>query len=151
MRVIRFVNKPFNQQSFNQNDVPARQAIKAFYAKRNQPLEDNADRFGVDLVGNDNSFMVEVEIRTHWNGAKYPYQKVNVLERKKAMLLNNNVSLMVLNADCSQAVCIEPNVLRKYLVDANRKVKRCNCGLEGFRDDYIYEIPLEECKKVTLN
>ena len=75
-------SKIFQQSLHDENDLPARKVVKEFYARIGIMLIDNPDKYGVDLITEDDSLCVEVERRMVWNTDEFPFADVNFLQRK---------------------------------------------------------------------
>ena len=75
-------SKPFDATLHEENDLPARAVVKQFYARLGYALEDNPDKYGVDLVMGDYKISVEVERRPVWESGEFPFVMVNFLQRK---------------------------------------------------------------------
>jgi len=83
-------SKPFEQSLHDENDLPAREVVKKFYADTfGAVLLDNPDRYGVDLVTTDYKLSVEVERRPVWESGEFPFDKVNFLQRKVKFFVNS--------------------------------------------------------------
>jgi hypothetical protein len=75
-------SKPFDKSLHDQNDLPAREVVKEWYGRIGIRLIDNPDKYGVDLITEDDSLCVEVERRMVWNTEEFPFADVNFLQRK---------------------------------------------------------------------
>jgi hypothetical protein len=82
-------SKPFEQSLHDENDLPARGVVKQFYARMGYALEDNPDKYGVDLVTSDYKLSVEVERRPVWESGEFPFVMVNFLQRKTKFFVNS--------------------------------------------------------------
>lgn len=83
-------SKPFEQSLHDENDLPAREVVKKFYADRfGATLLDNPDKYGVDLVTGDYKMCVEVERRPVWESGDFPFVMVNFLQRKTKFFVNS--------------------------------------------------------------
>ena len=81
------MRKKFSQELFDENDDACRNAAE--YIKEDlgiDALEDNPNKYGVDLIGTlDGEFVsyVEVERKHGWKGETFPFSTVNLPARKK--------------------------------------------------------------------
>ena len=97
------VKKRFCRDLFKENDGPARAAGKRYWqAAEGVRVEDNADRYGPDLIVHTmlGSFFCEVEIKKAWKGKEFPYDTLQIAARKgKYLDAALPVSYIVFNDD----------------------------------------------------
>lgn len=75
------IHKPFDKILFNENDKLARQITKDFYKRQyDLALEDNSNKYGADLRWN--KMLFECEIKRVWDGDVFPYNTIQIPERK---------------------------------------------------------------------
>lgn len=122
--------KPFDAKLFRQNDPKSRKVVKTYFAKRGMVLEDNLDKFGVDLISKDDTLHIEIEHRLVWDSADFPFAEVNVPERKAKFFVENHICYVILSKNYTHIGMIDGQTLRKYLTDdtltesANRFIKK---------------------------
>jgi hypothetical protein len=122
--------KEFSKSLFQRNDPKSRQVVMEYFKRQKVALEPNQNKFGVDLIAKDGSMSVEVEHRNSWQSVEFPFDTVNVPERKAKYFVENNVHYAILSKDYTQIGLIDGKTLRKYIVDetltecANKFVKQ---------------------------
>jgi len=89
-------------------------------------LVENEDIYGVDLVAyKDNKKIgyVEVEVRNSWKTDLFPFDTLNVPERKRKLLINNMKTYFIsVNKNGSMAfICTAKRVLASDLQESKNK------------------------------
>lgn len=107
--------KPFDKSLYRKNDPKSRKVVKKYFLKQNIILEDNPNKFGVDLISKDATLQVEVEHRLVWKSVEFPYEEINVPERKAKYFVENHICYVILSYDYSHIGMIDGKTLRKYL------------------------------------
>lgn len=136
-------HKEFSLALFRQNDPKSRKVVKEYFNRNNIPLEDNIDKYGVDLMSKDGTLQIEVEHRLVWDGAEFPFDEVNVPERKAKYFVENHICYVILSKDYSHIGLIDGKTLRKYLTidslqeSSNRFVKK---------GEMFFKVPKSEFK-----
>lgn len=104
-------------------------------------VEDNPDKYGVDLFvrGGLADRAIEVEVKRVWTGATFPWNTVQLPERKHKYLLQGlPVEYWLLNNDLTSAIVIYGSSLSKYEpVEVPNKYLR--------KGERFYQIPVNEC------
>lgn len=136
-------HKRFNKALFKNNDPQSRRIVKEYLAKQNILVEDNPDKFGVDLISKDGTLQVEVEHRLIWQDEDFPYSEVNLPERKAKFFVENHIAYCILSADYSHVGMIDGKTLMRYIVDENLKESSNKYVKSG---EYFYKIPVEVFK-----
>lgn len=139
--------KKFNKSLFQQNDPKSRRVVKEYFAKQGIVLKDNDNKFGVDLVSEDQTLQVEVEHRLIWETDEFPYEEINVPERKAKFFVDNSVSYVILSKDYSRAGMIDGKELRKHIVDDNLRESSNKYVKVG---EYFYKVPKQAFKWTKL-
>jgi hypothetical protein len=139
--------KKFDQKLFNENDPKSREIIINFFKKYNVFLKDNNDKYGVDLVSEDNSVKFELERRLVWNKTEFPFSDVNLPERKAKFFLENNVSYIIISKDYSHIGVIMGDVIKSYLTDNNLKESANKFVSKG---EMFYKLPKSKFKWIKL-
>lgn len=122
--------KKFSKTLHNQNDPKSRKIVKEYFKKNDILLEDNPDKYGVDLLSKDRTLQIEIEHRLVWTDPEFPFEEVNVPERKEKYFLENHICYVILSRDYSHIGMIDGKTLRKYLTydtlkeSSNRLVKQ---------------------------
>lgn len=113
--------KPFSASLHKKNDPKSRRVVKEYLQKKDIDLEDNPDKYGVDLISKDGTVKVEVEHRLSWQGPEFPFNEINVPERKGKFFGDKEVSYAILNKEYTHIGIIPNKKLRKYLTAENLK------------------------------
>ena len=87
--------KQFDQKLFNQNDPKSRAVVKQYLANNGIEVNDNANKYGVDLVSENGEVKIEVERRLVWKSERFPFSEINLPERKAKFFKENNVSYWI--------------------------------------------------------
>lgn len=109
--------KQFDKSLYRKNDPKSRKVVKKYFLKQNIILEDNPNKFGVDLISKDATLQIEVEHRLVWKSVDFPYEEVNVPERKLKYFVENHICYVILSYDYSHIGMIDGKTLRKYLTE----------------------------------
>lgn len=135
--------KPFSRALHQKNDPTSRRVVKEFFLKNKMPLEDNPNKYGVDLISADKTLQIEVEHRLVWEDSEFPYDDVNVPERKAKFFVENHICYVILSRDYSHIGMIDGKTLMKYIVDENLKESSNKYVRQG---EYFYKVPKEAFK-----
>lgn len=143
------LHKPFDNGLFDEFDSPARQAAQALLRERNIDCMENPDPYGVDLIMPSKNRGLEVEVKTHWkNGQKrFPFDTVNVLHRKKALLSGPN-TLLILSNDLKGGLLARGEKLVTYMTGEPKSLLVKINGEQFY--DFVYEIPLEAFQYIII-
>lgn len=136
-------HKTFSKALFNGHDPASRRVVKEYLAKNNILVEDNPNKFGVDLISKDGTLQIEVEHRMVWKEEEFPFAEINVPERKGKFFVQECVSYAILSENYSHIGMISGKELKKYIVDENLAENRNRFVKEG---EYFYKIPREAFK-----
>jgi hypothetical protein len=119
----------FNQRLHDKYDIPARAVIRGALGAF---VSDNPDIYAQDLIINDPGFKyqyIEIQVCTMWTCDKYPYEFVNVYERKHKY--PENTLFITLNKKMDAG----------YIFDAksfkNQKPQR----IKKYGREFVYNIP----------
>lgn len=132
------VSKPFNKSLHAKNDPKSRKLVKDFFAERGVKLVDHPNKYDIDLVSDDGSIRVEVEHRLNWDSPEFPYDEVNVPERKAKFFREGKTHYIILSKTYSHIGFISAKAIQKFIKpeclkeSANRFVSE---------DEYFYKIP----------
>jgi hypothetical protein len=137
-------SKPFDSALHEENDIPAREVVKRFYARLGYALEDNPDRYGVDLVMGDYKISVEVERRPVWESGEFPFVMVNFLTRKTKFFVGTPYVLSdyaIVSKDLKRIGIID----QVKIIDAILTTKAMEKPNRYVNDsEYFYEIPRKQ-------
>lgn len=144
--------KPFNQKLFDENDAAARDAVSNFLSSTEDcKVSPNPDQYSVDLLvtGGLADYGVEVEVKRVWKGSHFPWNTVQLPERKrKHMKLVekgklSRIDYWVLNNELTHAWVIPGELLTRMLPEeVSNKYMR--------RGEKFFAVPVSLCKLVQL-
>ena len=135
--------KPFSKSLHQKNDPQSRKIVKEYLAKQGIIVQDNPDKYGVDLISEDQSLQVEVEHRLSWTNEEFNFDTVNLPERKAKFFVANHIAYFILSCDYSRIGMIDGKTLRNYIVDENLKESSNKYVRQG---EYFYKIPSDAFK-----
>jgi hypothetical protein len=133
--------KPFSPGLFKENDNLARAAGKKYWSKLGYEVWDNPDRYGPDLIVN-NEFYCETEIKRVWKGPEFPYDTLQIAGRKQKFLDSELPCVfMVCNDEQTHAIiATEDEVRNSPLVEVpNRYVHK---------GEYFYQVPVTKVVQI---
>lgn len=135
--------KKFDKDLFEQNDLKSRQVVKKFFLSKNIVVNDNPNKYGVDLISDDGNVQIEIERRPAWTTNNFPYPRVNIPERKTKFFKTDKVSYVVVSNDFSRIGVLPGkkliNFIKKdYLEESSNRL--ISSG------EMFYKIPREEFK-----
>lgn len=138
-------SKVFDQALHDENDLPAREVVKRFYANTfGCDLVDNPDRYGVDLVTTDYKVSVEVERRPVWKSGDFPFVMVNFLQRKTKFFVNSPYVLSdyaIVSEDLKRVGILN----QLQIIDAILTTKATEKPNKYVNDsEFFYEIPRKQ-------
>lgn len=140
--------KAFDARLHSRNDPKTRKLVKKFFKQFNVILTDHVNKYDVDLITEDGQIKVEVERRLNWEGEKFPYDTVHVLERKKKFFLNGDTHYCIISKDNNYLGFISARVIQRYMVDTLLKNNPNKYVQSG---EYVYPIPTAEFEFYKLN
>lgn len=146
------MRKPFDKALFEKNDALARQAVSQFLRAHGIVVRPNPDQYGVDLFeiedfpeGPAPVLGIECEIKRVWSGATFPWDTIQLPERKaKYRSAALDVDYWLLNSECTHAI-----VIPGYLLDEHIPVEVPNKYVS--KGERFYQIPVAQCRKVDLS
>lgn len=131
--------KRFDRELYLLNDQKAKKAVLKYLGKG---WGENPKKTGVDLVNIINTAFVECEIKQRFIGKEFPYETVQLPERK-GKWKDLNIRYFILNKQCTYAIIIYPKSLKdSRLKEVPNKYV--------FKGEYFYQIPVKECDLVKL-
>ena len=140
--------KKFSPSLHNKYDNFGREIVKKFVKDTwNLEAKDNPDQYGIDLViykGEKKVGYAEVEVRTNWKGLEFPFDELNVPERK-GKLFNNDLPSLLFSVNqkgtalmyCTESVLLES---RKE-VSPNKYLK----------NEKFFKIPIKKMRRAELS
>lgn len=133
--------KIFEQSLHDENDAPAREAVKRLYANIGYKLIDNPDKYGIDLIDKEGILSVEVERRLVWNSKEFPFNEVNFLQRKEKFFNISRSKITeyaIVSADFKRAGIIDKKTLMAF-IDLTSPEESPNKYVND--SEYFYKIP----------
>jgi hypothetical protein len=144
---MKGIHKKFSKKLFTENDPQSRKVVKDFFAKYGTILEDNKNDFGVDLVSSDGSIKVEVERRLPWKGKEFPFNEINLPERKARFFSQEGTAYVIVSEDFSRIGFIKGKVIKEFINEDNLKENENRLVKNG---ELFYKIPKEKFKWFKL-
>lgn len=135
------VNKPFSPSLHAKNDPKSRELVKEFFAERGIIINDHPNKYDVDLISSDGLLRVEVEHRMNWKTAEFPFNEINVPERKAKFFKEGKTHYVILSNEYQYLGFISALKIKKFMIpeclkeSSNRFVKS---------NEYFYKIPKTE-------
>lgn len=140
--------KKFDKDLFEKNDPTCRQIVKKFLLKNNIVVDDNPNKYGVDLLSEDESVQIEIEHRLSWVKDEFPYSEINVPERKAKFFSSGKVSYVIVSKNYSHIGVITGEKIKKYINLDNLKESSNKFISSG---EMFYKIPKTDFKWVKID
>jgi len=134
-------SKPFDKQLHANNDPKSRIVVKKFFAERDIILVDHPNKCDIDLITEDGKLRVEVEHRNSWNKRDFPYDEVNVPERKAKFFKDGNTYYVILSKNYKRLGFISAAKIQRFIKLQSPK-ESSNCFMK--KGEYFYKIPQTE-------
>ena len=134
------VRKRFDRSLYKKYDELAKDATRLYHDTIGNPVQDHPDRYKQDLICD--THLVECEVKLVWEGDDFPYDTVQLPERKKKFF-NTSTQFFIWNSTLTRAATfwsddikdLEPvEVPNKYV----------------YKGEYFYQIPLDMVTFVSL-
>ena len=138
------VSKIFNEQDFLDFDVSARAKAKIYLSNAGYKVEDNVDKYGVDLVCECNhgrKFAVEVEVKKGWAG-EFSFPTLHIPFRK-AKFINGSTLFFVFSSNLWSVGIVTSDTLKNSPISEVENYKVL--GKEKF-----FDVPKDKVKFVRL-
>lgn len=131
--------KRFDVNLYNEND-PAKFIALEYLKKKGMKAEINPNKFGVDIIVND-KIGCEVEVKLGWNGEKFPFDTLDLSERKQKFVLeyeraNKPLFLMIFNKEKNRALLVNRKSMKPVRL-ITKKTKFTS-------NERFFRIPLDE-------
>jgi hypothetical protein len=137
--------KKFDKKLYNQNDNKARKAGIKFWKSKGYNIQNNPDEFGPDLIAekDGDSFFVEVEVKHNWNKEQFPFNDLQIPERKKKFAtIAQKTYFMVFNSILNRAfICSNKTLLNSPLQNISNKY---------MDNENFFKIPVSKLKLVEI-
>lgn len=137
---MRGVHKPFSKSLHAKNDPKSRKLVKEFFVRRGVKLIDHPDKYDIDLMTEDGELRVEVEHRLNWTTEKFPFDEVNVPERKAKFFKDGNTHYVILSENYQYLGFIGADNIQKFIRPEFLK-ESPNRFIE--KQEYFYKVPVE--------
>ena len=132
------VSKPFSKSLHAKNDPTSRKLVKKFFAERGVTLTDHPNKYDIDLQTEDGKIRVEVEHRLNWQEEEFPYEKVNVPQRKAKFFEAGNTHYCILSRDFKYLGFISATDIQQFMRPECLK-ESSNRFVE--KDEFFYKVP----------
>jgi hypothetical protein len=133
------IRKRFNRDLYNANDMPAKDKVKELLKDSGYKIVDNTKKTGIDLFlfkDGKHILSIETEIKRVWNSAEFPYESVNIPERKsKYLSLERPTVFVMFNNDLSSYLVIRGT-------DVEKSPKREVPNKYVYKGELFYQIDL---------
>ena len=133
--------KRFDRYLYRKYDEQAKQAARALLSRSGFVVVDNPDKYAADLIaqkGDEPSFFVEVEVKDVWKGDTFPYDSLQIPERKKKFAVHRTV-FMIWNSEINHCASFWSD----SVWGSELKVIPNKRGPEG---EKFFQIPLSKIK-----
>lgn len=138
------IRKRFDRDLYRKYDTLAKTATELFYSKLGFDVREHDNRYAQDLVvqGELEGHLAECEVKLVWDGDEFPYDSVQLPERKKKFF-NEKTRFFIWNKTLTRAATfwstdiedLEPvEVPNKYV----------------YKGEYFFQIPLDKVDFVAL-
>ena len=135
------MKRQFNKEAYDECDGKAREAISDFLKNLGFTVEKNEEDYKVDIKALRPEGH-ELEVRTVWEGDKFPFDSIHIPYRKKKVIDSNRyVFFWVLRKDYKKAYVVDGRDVQ----DTEVKNVKANGIWEKF-----YDVPLKEWSLITL-
>jgi hypothetical protein len=139
--------KKFDAALFDNNDPKSREVVKSYLASNGIPVNDNPDKYGVDLISSDGKIKVEVERRLVWKSVEFPFNEINIPERKAKFFKDQSVAYVIVSVDYTRIGMIQGKTLTDFIKTDNLKE---NPNLYTSRGEMFFKVPKSAFKWITL-
>lgn len=139
--------KPFSRDLHQGNDPKSRRIVIEYFRKQGIPMNENPDKFGVDLISADGTLQIEVERRLPWIETDWPFADINVPERKAKFLAEGKAQYIILSRDFSRMGIIRGEDIKPFIVDDNLRVNPNKYVREG---EYFYKVPIAKFRWIKI-
>ena len=138
------VRKRFDRDLYKKYDNLARQATEQFLNETGYGVTPHPDRYAQDLIAVDDEwqFCVECEVKLVWEGTEFPYDTVQLPERKKKFF-STPTKFFIWNSTLTKAATFWSNDIKDLEpVEVPNKYV--------YKGEYFYQIPLDMVTFVTI-
>ena len=151
-------NRPFDRQSYKENDARAKKAMVGYLtANKFNDIVDKEDYyFDVSANKKDRKFFFEVEIKNQW-GVQWPdtWKEVRIPERKQRLINRkekdypeHELYFVIFNTDCSQAWFINDKNVDASSVGTIQNSTKTNAP---HLKEPFFHIPVDKAKLIQIS
>lgn len=142
------IRKRFDRALYEANDKLAKEAVVEAIDKRKYVVEENEKKRGVDLLiynKGEHVAYIEAEIKRVWKGKEFPYESVQIPQRKaKFTELDKPTFFVMFNADQTQYLVIkDTDLLKSPLKEVPNKYV--------YSGEYFFQVPIDKVHFNKLN
>lgn len=134
--------KRFDRELFNECDKKARAVTTRYFERQGYVVSEHPDRYAQDLIVEDTgaSFCVECEVKLVWSGEDFPYDSVQLPERK-SKFFDTATMFFIWNKEFTHAMTFWSHDVKQLepVEVPNRYVHK---------GEYFYQIPMDMVEKV---
>mgnify|MGYP003624406041 CR=1 FL=1 len=152
-------NRPFDRQSYNENDARAKKAMVNYLTVNNfTDIVDKEDYyFDVSANKKDKKFFFEVEIKNQWGDSwpnsweevRIPERKQRLINRKEKDYPDHDLYFVVFNTTCKQAWFIKDSLVNESSVGKIQNSKRPK-GSPHLAEPFFH-IPVDKAKLIQIS
>jgi len=151
-------NRPFDRQSYKENDARAKKAMVGYLtANKFNDIVDKEDYyFDVSANKKDRKFFFEVEIKNQWSTywpeaweeVRIPQRKQRLINRKEKDYPQHELYFVIFNTDCSQAWFIEDKDVDASSVGTIQNSTKTNAP---HLKEPFFHIPVDKAKLIQIS
>jgi hypothetical protein len=139
--------KEFDKALFEDNDPLSREVVIKFLERTGVQPEENLDQYGIDILSANSPLCFEVERRPVWENGDFPFDEVNLPERKAKFFQDNNSIYIIICKDYTRIGIIYGHIIRGFISEANLKESGNKFVKNG---EQFYKLPKSKFKFITL-
>lgn len=141
------VHKHFSTTLHRSNDPQSRKVVIAFFKKKGIPLEENPDKYGIDLISPDGSLQIEIEHRLSWDAPEFPFPDINIPERKAKFFESGNAQYVILSKDFKYMGVLRGQDMLEYIHNSNLHENKNKFVKNG---ELFFKVPVNKFKWVKV-
>ena len=156
-------NRPFDRQSYNENDARAKKAMVNYLTVNNfTDIVDKEDYYfdvsaSKKVKDKDEKFFFEVEIKNQWDAywpetweeVRIPQRKQRLINRKEKDYPDHDLYFVVFNTTCKQAWFIKDSLVNESSVGKIQNSKRPKDS--PHLAEPFFHIPVDKAKLIQIS
>jgi len=156
-------NRPFDRQSYNENDARAKKAMVNYLTVNNfTDIVDKEDYYfdvsaNKKVKGKDEKFFFEVEIKNQWDTywpeswkeVRIPQRKQRLINRKEKDYPDHDLYFVVFNTTCKQAWFIKDSLVNESSVGKIQNSKQPK-GSPHLAEPFFH-IPVDKANLIQIS